>query len=193
MSAKTYCKKTAAFAGWLIQNVPADLDEETMDNWMNNPNGTKKFLSGLKPPKPTKPVPLFSVVEMIRLGAVAGKLTKQCFTGDRYAYRDSDFDNWLPANQPNADACVITTLAPSRGWTFAKAAATVLGVSANMPVKTLGELLIKHGHTITLSQDEEMVEKTERGANTGMRTDGWGNFAFVETGDPANPLSVGDA
>lgn len=189
MDAKTYCKKTAAFAGWLIQNVPADLDEETMDGWMNNPDGTKKFLSGLKPPK--KHISFLSVVATTNLGVVQGKKTKQCFPKPRYAYRDGDFDSWLPASQPNADECVITTLAPSQDWTFAEAVATVLGIGAGTDVVLLGNLLIQHGHTITLAQGEEMVEKTEHDEKTGMRTDGYGNFFFVETGDPRNPVSVG--
>lgn len=190
MDAKTYCKKTAAFAGWIIQNVPADLDDGTMDGWMNNPDGTKEFLSGLKLPK--KQIPLFSVVATTNLGVVQGKKTKQCFPKPRYAYRDDDFDNWLPAKQPKADACIIATLAPSREWTFAESAAAILGIGSGTGIVLLGNLLIEHGHTITLAQAEEMVEKTEYDEKkTGMRTDGWGNFFFVETCDSKNPVSVG--
>ena len=192
MYTKTYDKKTAAFAGWLIQNVPADLDDETMDNWMNNPDGTKKFLSGLKPPK-TRQSSLFSIAATTPLDAVAGKKTNQCFPiGERYAYRDNDFDNWLPANQPNADACVITTLVATESWTFAEAAARVLGIGAGTSILMLGDALIQNGHTMTLAQVEEMVEKTENGVKTEMRVDGYGNFFFVETEDPKNPVSVGN-
>ena len=53
MSAKAYDKKTAAFAGWLIQNIPDTLTDEIMDGWMNNPTATKKFLAGLVPPETT--------------------------------------------------------------------------------------------------------------------------------------------
>ena len=191
MNAKTYDSKTAAFAGYLIQNVPPLTDEE-MNGWMDNPRATKKFLSDLKPPEmaPAKPTPLLFVIATTNLGAVARKKTEQCFTGSRYAYRDGDFDNWIPANQPNADACVITTLAPSKGWTFAEAAVAVLGIGASTDVVLLGNLLIQHGHTMTLAQAEEMVEKTERDEKTGMRTDGYANFFFVETGDEKNPVSV---
>ena len=194
MNAKTYCKKTAAFAGWLIQNVPADLDEETMDNWMNNPDGTKKFLSGLNPPPKTptkKSTAMFSVIATTNLGAVAGKPTKKCFVvGKRYYHRDRDFDNWLQANQPNADPCAIATLAPAKDWMFVEAAATVLGIGAGTDTVLLGKALIENGHTMTLAQAEEMVEKTERDEKTGMLTDGYANFFFVETGDEKNPVSV---
>lgn len=136
---------------------------------------------------------LLSVVATTQLGAVAGKSTKRCFVGGIWSpdYRDKDIDSWFPANQPNAGACIISTLAPAKDWTFAEAVVAVLGVSANTPTKAMGELLIKRGHTVTLPQDEEMAEKTERGEKTGMRTDTYGNFGFVETGDPEDPVSVG--
>ena len=76
MSAKTYCKKTAAFAGWLIQNVPEDLDEETMDNWMNNPtDGVISFSS--KPAIRETPSRLASSFAMDAIGsrASAGSTT----------------------------------------------------------------------------------------------------------------------
>ncbi|MDP2651732.1 MAG: hypothetical protein Q8O94_01190 [bacterium] len=195
MSTKTYDKKTAAFGGYVIQNIPSDLDEDTMDNWMDNPDALKKFLSGLKPPEPEtvppKPTPLFSVVATTSIGATGGKKTKKCFISPRYAYRDSDFDNWLPDNQPKADACAIATLASSRSWTFAEAAAAILGIGADTDAALLGKLTKEHGYTVTLPQVEEMMEKNERGEKTEMRTDGYANFFFVETGDPKNPVSVG--
>jgi hypothetical protein len=43
---------------------------------------------------------------------------------------------------------------------------------------------------MTLTQAEEMVEATERGEKTDMRTNGYSNFFFVETGNEDNPVSV---
>ena len=197
MDAKTYCKKTAAFAGYIIQNIPSDLDGDAMDGWMNNPEATKKFLSGLKPPEmaPAKPTPLLSIIATTQLGAVAGKLTRKCFVGQRWRKggRDKDFDNWLSANQSSAEKCAISTLAPSRDWMFEEGAATILGIGVGTDIVLLGKALIENDHTMTLVQAEEMVEKTESGEKkTGMRTDGWGNWFFVETGDPETPVSVGD-
>ena len=134
---------------------------------------------------------LFSVIAATQLGAIDGKKTKKCFTGSRWAYRDSDIDNWIQRDQPNSDACVISTLAPARNWTFVEAAAAILGIGAGTDTVPLGKLLIEHCHTITLAQAEEMVEKTERGEEIGMRADGYGNFFFVETGSK-DPVSVGD-
>lgn len=200
MSAKTYDKKTAAFIGFLIQNIPANLTDEVMQGWMSNPDAMKRFLAGLGPQEqeipleetpPAKPVSLFSVIATTNLGAIAGKKTKGCFTGSRWAYRDGDFDNWLPKNQSSTEPCVISTLGFSKGWVFAEAARAVLGV-IETDTKHLGNLLIEHGHTMTCTQAEEMVEATEHGGEkTEMRTDGYANFFFVETGDPNNPVSVG--
>ena len=136
-------------------------------------------------------VPFLSVVATTNLPAVTGKPTRKCFTGRRWAYRDADFDNWLPASQPSTGACFITTLAPSRSWTFAEGAAAILGIGADTNLVLLGTLLIENGHTIALPQGEGMVEKTENGGETKMSVDGCGNFFFVETGDPENPVSVG--
>jgi hypothetical protein len=134
---------------------------------------------------------LFSSASTYALGAVSGKKTKKCFTGKFWYYRDNDFDNWLSADQPNAIACTVTVLTPMKDWTFVEAAVSVLNVSPDTPVVTLGKLLIERGHTMPLTKLEAMAEATERGEKTGMVTNGWGNFAFVETGNENNPVSVG--
>ncbi|MHB8660882.1 MAG: hypothetical protein ACYC75_03055 [Minisyncoccota bacterium] len=147
---------------------------------------------GFVPAEETKQYPFCSVIATTQLGAVGGKKTSKCFTNpSRYYYRDDDFDNWLPANQSEADACVISTFEFKKDWMFEEAAAKVLGFSAaGTNSKLLGETLIENGHTITLAQAEEMVEKTERGEQTGMRTEGYANFFFVETGNEDEPVSV---
>ncbi|MHB8860215.1 MAG: hypothetical protein ACYC48_00565 [Minisyncoccota bacterium] len=140
---------------------------------------------------PEKPAPLFSAIATTTLGATGGKKTSECFPKPRYANRDNDFDNWLSKDQPGTGPCVITTLGLNKSWTFMEAANTILGVTETDP-KLLGRLLIERGHTMTPQQVEEMVEKTERGEETKMLTNGYGNFFFVETGNENNPVSVGD-
>ncbi len=126
---------------------------------------------------------LFSSASTYALGAVAGKKTKKCFVSSLWYYRDSASDNWLPADQPNADAGTITVLTPMKDWTFAEAAVSLLNVSPNTPVVTLCSLLKERRHTMTLAQGEAMAEATERGEKTGMVTNGYGNFFFVENED----------
>jgi hypothetical protein len=47
MSAKAFCKKTAAAIGWFIQNLPSQID----DAWLDNPDATKEHLKIFaKPP-----------------------------------------------------------------------------------------------------------------------------------------------
>ncbi len=57
----------------------------------------------------------------------------------------------------------------------------------------VGNQIIALGYTMTPQQHQEMVEKAERGEDTGMQTNGYSNFCIVETGDPKNPVSVVDA
>ena len=135
---------------------------------------------------------LLSIITSTSLGAVAGKPTKKCFAGSYYVYRDGNFDRWLPVDQPQATPCEITTLASAKDAIFVRWASTILGISASTPTKTLGSLLIERGHTMTLVQVENMVGRTENGEATGMRTDGYANFFFVETSNEDDPVSVAD-
>jgi len=141
--------------------------------------------------KPPALKPLLSIVATTHLGATNSKKTSKCFTGQPWSYRDGDFDNWLQKDQPNADTGVISTLAVSRTWLFAEAARALPGVEQTVDIAALGRSLIACGYTMTLVQAEEMVETTERGEKTGMRTNRYGNFFFVETGNPNDPVSVG--
>ncbi|MDR3547758.1 MAG: hypothetical protein P4M11_05755 [Candidatus Pacebacteria bacterium] len=135
---------------------------------------------------------LFSSASTYPQRAVAGKKTKKCFTGNLWGHRDSDFDRWLSADQPDADAGAVTVLTPEKDWTFAEAAVSVLNVSPDTPILVLAKLLIKRGHTMPLTRVEAMAEATERGEKTSMVTNNWGNFAFIDNGDPGgeNPVSV---
>lgn len=129
---------------------------------------------------------LFSSASPYALKAVAGKKTKECCVGPIWNpnWRDSDLDSWLPGDQPNSDAGVVTVLTPMKDWTFAEAAVSVLNdVSPDTPVETLARLLKERRHTMTLAQVEAMAEATERGEKTGMVVNGYGNFAFVENED----------
>lgn len=141
------------------------------------------------PDQPKPKHPLFAVIATTEQGEISEKATKRCFAG--YTYRDDDLDRWLGAMQPASEAGVITTLGFKKGWLFAEAARALTGVEQAADMAALGRSLIENGYTMTLAQAEDMVERAKRGEQTGMRTDGYGNFFFVETGDPKNPVSVG--
>lgn len=129
---------------------------------------------------------LFSVVATTSLDAVAGKETNRCFTGKRYAYRDKDLSHWLPKDQPDADVCVISTLALGKeNWTFREAATTILNIDVNTGTEIIGKLLIQYGYTMTLPQVEEM------GKADGAKMRGIGNFFFVRTKGANDPVAVG--
>ena len=191
MSAKAYDKKTAAFAGFLIQNVPDGLTDEVMQGWMDNPSALKRLLAGLVPSGGVAADSFCYVLATTALAASATKKTSKCLTGPRWDYREGGFDNWFPVNQPKADASEISTIGFKRGWTFAEAVEKVLGLAIpGASIKLLGQKLIAGGHTMTLVQLEDMVEATERGENTGMRTNGYASLCFVETGNEEGPVSV---
>lgn len=154
------------------------------------------------------PTSFLSVSAMIGIGPVAGKRTSDCFTSSRYWNRDDRLDEWLPADQPDAHTCTISSLALQTGeiWNYAKVAAALLGIGASADeIAFLGRLLVREGreeetilnkllaerlHTFTLAQIEEMVEITERG-NDCLLTDGNADHFFVETGDTESPVLLG--
>lgn len=181
MDMETYAKTTAAFAAFILQSIPENLTVDVMEDWMNDPEGTKNLLSGLNPDV------IFRIVATTALEAVVGKPTEKCFTDLPWKYREKDIDHKLPVNQPRADACVITTLALSNGWSLAEATSNISSIGASSNVKRLGNALIARKYTMTLVQAERMVEETIRGG-TGMCTDFHGNFFFTETGDKNEPV-----
>lgn len=133
----------------------------------------------------------FLVVATTELGAVGAKRAEECFTGSRWG--DNNDIGYRFPNSPRTDACVITTLAPSYQWTFADAAAAVLGVSASFGHKRLEELLIKRGKTLTLAQLEKMAESTKATTSdeyANMRIDGRPNFAFVKAKEKYYPILI---
>lgn len=135
---------------------------------------------------------LFSIVApTTQLGALLARKTAACYVGDIWDVngRDGNFDCWLKANQPATGPCTITTLAPSQTWTFAEGAQALPGITATDDVVALGNQLI--AHAMTPQQHEEMAVRTEDGEKTGLAANVFGNFCFIETGDPKNPVSVG--
>jgi len=132
--------------------------------------------------KSKKLLNLLSLVGTTNLNAIEGKPTKQCFTNG-YAHRNRDFDRWLPANQRKSDECDVSTFVFEKSLTLKEAAVAILGVSEDTPLQTLSLLLKEHGHTMTLTQVESMVERMNRGETSGMPTNGCASFFFVEKED----------
>lgn len=186
MSAKAYDKKTAAFAGFIIQNIPANISDEEMDGWMDDPDATKKFLSGLKPPASTvaeQPKPPTLVLHKTEnVSDTAGKKTSDCLIGGIWGYKDGDINGWLPEKQPKSGAAPVGVyqLQDAAGTTFREMAVAVLKVASDAPLDVLAKLLKERGHTLTLPAVEQLVERQEGGEDVGLRTDGYANFAFVE-------------
>lgn len=198
MSAKAYDKKTAAFAGYVIQNIPAGLTDEVMDGWMNNPAAMKRLLAGLASPKteaPAKRKPLLTVVATTNLGAIASKETAACCTRLCYdEHRYDELNRRLDKVQLHTKGCTISTCAPAvRGWTWVEAAWSLPNIRQNATsITRLDRALLIYGYTITLSQIEDLIERTERGENTGLGGKVTNAFCFMQQRNGGDTVVVGE-
>jgi hypothetical protein len=130
-------------------------------------------------------VSILALVKTITTPAVVGKKTKDCFTNkSRYAYRDSDLDNWLPQNQPGQSEGKFSVQNLTRGATFKQVVESFVGAAGEISDLTP---ILRH-HITTLPTIESLIERQEAGEDVGLRMDGWGNFFFVE--DAEGGLSV---
>jgi len=103
--------------------------------------------------------------------------------GELWYYRATGFVNWLPANQPNTEAGMVTSLASEAPWTLIESAVSVLNVSHDTSDVMLAKLLKERGHTGTLAQVEELAIAAERGERTGMVKGDRPNFFFLDNED----------
>ena len=128
--------------------------------------------------------PFFSIFARTDIPKIASRRTEECFSAPYACRINNDRLRLLPANQPEADACVITTLVPQQDVLFAEWAALLLEVSVSTDIALLEGLVKKHGYILTLAQAEFMVEVTERKLMVPRRrTNDWSIFFFVMNED----------
>lgn len=157
MSTKTYDKKTAAFAGFLIQNIPADLDEETMDGWMQNPKALKKLLAGLVLLESQKKSSKFERrSKPILIPATSERLTKDMFADSSWVGRDDRIDTWFSAVQPARTGMIANLVYPFGDWHGEELARAIIA-EREADQHDLGEMLIAAGHTVSLAHVEEFI------------------------------------
>lgn len=177
---KTLDKQTARFIASLLTCLP-EIPDDIMQFLNEKPEALKKCLLGLN--LSLAPNGLFSITDTRKQSALKSKLTNECFvpTWAGWAYGNhGKFDGLLPVNQPETGSCVITTLAASRSWTLTEGASSVLGIDT-MDVMFLSKLLIKRGHTMTLTQAEAVT-----GGKSNLH-----DYFFVETGNRKRPVIAG--
>ena len=131
----------------------------------------------------------FRIVAETKLGPIAGENTEKCLASLGYA-NIGDPELCLPDNQPDTDACTITTLAPSREAILAEYMASLLGVDVGKDIILLAELLEMHGYIITFTQVKGMIMATKGGTKTVMTTGMGGNLFCVKTKNPVAPIAV---
>ena len=127
--------------------------------------------------------PLIRVIQMTKLPAMCRVSTDKCLLPPRFMYRDINLVTLLPEFQPEADACTIATLSPVGNVTIPKYAAAILRIPEDTPHKDIEDLLKIRGHTLLLTQLDEMVARTDLKMSTKMLTNGHANFCFLENRD----------
>ena len=133
---------------------------------------------------------IFSLLKTITVGATKTKPTTNCFTDTaRYYYRDNDLDRYLPKNQSDQAESQFGVLPLTETTTFKEFAESVLGTQGDL--KTLAKLLQQRGYTTTLPAIEVLNERQESGEDTGLLTNGWANFFFVDNEDGESVSVVG--
>ena len=138
-----------------------------------------------------RPVSLVRIMQTA-LGELPAIKTGTCLRSRIWAYRDGDFDSWLPKESSAQAACNVTTYQLAKPMVFAEMAAAVLSVPVTTPVAELGKMLKERGLTLTLSQIDKLVEMQEGGTDVGIRIDGYANFAFMENADGSVSVSCVD-
>ncbi len=158
MDAKTYDRKTAAFAGFMLQHVPP-LTNDEMSDWMDSPEALSEIMTELKTPGRF----LYKERTRMRLDAVAAKETSECFASpaERYGKRNLNLDQWTTKCQEATRTCVISVVVPCITTTHLRWGAGLLGLRKNIP-GGFGSLLLDRGYTLTLSQVEKLIERTEK-------------------------------
>lgn len=118
------------------------------------------------------------IVSGIHILATPRVKVKDCFrTGDGvFAYRDPDFDNWLPQELPGVEEGEASAFELAIPITFQEMATAKGGI----------------GKTWGLGQIEKVIRDCERGKNPlKLRTDNYANFFFIKTGDDFFAVGAG--
>lgn len=143
--------------------------------------------------------PTLTLVKTVLLGATLAKNTPDCLVGEIYGDRDADIDRLLRKTQAACKASKVSVYGLAKDMTFGTMARAVVKVGESVALDRVGTLLKKRKHTLTLPQLDQMVEKQEKffngregGEDVGLRTDGWGNFSFVENEDGSVSVALVD-
>ncbi|MEK7607339.1 MAG: hypothetical protein AAB484_00200 [Patescibacteria group bacterium] len=170
----------AAQAALVLNHLVLDInqvDAEALTRFCNDPQSdervqVRKFFTVSEKTR------LLLEITKVTIPVTTEKKTKDCFLGDRYCYRDSDLDNLLAKVQPTGMAGQFTVHQLEKELNFKEVAQAILGVD-EAPLNDLAKGIIEKGHTVVLPQIESLIERTDTGENTGLRTDGYANFFFV--------------
>ena len=175
------------FTGPLTQFITNLLGDDGVAWW----DGFKRFLRKENPWEVIKEdaevviektTRLLKEISKVILPATTEKKTKDCFKGDRYYFCDNDLDSLLPKVQSTGKAGQFTANQLEKELNFKEVAQAILGVD-EAPLNDLAKGIIEKGHTVVLPQIESLIERTDAGEATGLLTNGYGNFFFVQNSE----------
>lgn len=124
---------------------------------------------------------LLKLVKEVAVGATDQKKVSELFIGKRYYYRDPNVDSWLPKMSPAAGEGKLSVYQLEKEMKFKEVALAILGIDDSLASGVdVARGLIEDRRTTAPAQIQNLIERTDAGEDTGLRTDGWGNFFFVE-------------
>lgn len=131
---------------------------------------------------------LLKLLKEVAIYATNEKEITQSFSvPSRYYHRDPDFDRVFSAKQRAGVAGNLKVWQLEKEQNSREVGLAILGLDeGNTDDVVRG--LIAGNHTVVPSQIEVLIERSEQGEDVGLRTDGWGNFFFVE--DKGGGVSV---
>ncbi|HBT81836.1 hypothetical protein A2757_00175 [Candidatus Giovannonibacteria bacterium RIFCSPHIGHO2_01_FULL_48_47] len=164
-----------------VVELKAKLDHDEMQRLIEGFNLVYGIAKGKV--KRTASVLLNLVVSGVSITAAPAAKTDDCFkVGDGvFAYRDQDFDRWLPATVPAVGAGNASTFEFEIDLNFQEIVEAHLGTKGS--IDELKKALIENGKCWSPKQIDKLIRNCENGDNPlKLRTDGYANFFFIDIG-----------
>lgn len=125
---------------------------------------------------------ILTKVATSKIEATEEYLTTDCFKSKNIRYRDSDFDNYLRNDMPTVGGGEFSVYSWEKPITFKQMVQALLNTKVE-DFSVLEKQLIAGGHTFSLKQIENILERTDNGEDLGLVKDGWSNLFFIHDRD----------
>lgn len=134
------------------------------------------------------------IVGELSLPLTSSKSTLECFAGNP-DNREQDLDRKLPVRQRGTPQTDVTVIGFTDDWLEKTEAMRLLGLESEdrLTDRSVGNLLVELGHTLTLPQMEAFLAEMERIGPANVIRGIQGNFnliCFTPTEDPSSPVAT---